>query len=230
MVNKNILNVKVKGLPAKNYYYINTNELIKYLSNVRPSPNNFLDQDLRDVKDLTLENNRQIIINNNKENNNNYIYSRKDDTDNELELKKQKEEHLLKENIICIIDYLNATANTKYKYTTKGTIKLIKAKFNEGYVLDDFYDVIDKKWADWKNSEWEKYMRPETLFGNKFESYLNGSKFTGKPKISYNCKPNFDNTAEHILPKPLANMTGEEKENFKNTQLAKDENGNFIKF
>ena len=44
---------------------------------------------------------------------------------------------------------------------------------NEGYILDDFIAVIDKKYDEWIGTEWEKYLCPETLFGTKFEKYLN---------------------------------------------------------
>lgn len=143
---------------------------------------------------------------------------------------KSNQEKILAANVKCIIDYLNETAGTKYKYTTKWTIKLIKARFNDGYSLDDFYDVIDNKWKDWKNTEWQKYIRPETLFGSKFENYLNGKVFNGKAKASYSSKPNFDNTADRKLPKAVSSMTKEERKNFEENELAKDENGNFIKF
>ena len=72
-----------------------------------------------------------------------------------------------------IIDYLNNKLGTHYKVETKKTRDLIKARFNDGFKLEDFIIVIDKKFEDWKNSEQAKYLRPETLFGNKFESYLN---------------------------------------------------------
>ena len=72
-----------------------------------------------------------------------------------------------------IIDYLNLKANTNYKYTTSKTQTLIKARYNEGFIIDDFKRVIDNKTSEWKNTEMEKYLRPETLFGTKFESYLN---------------------------------------------------------
>ena len=39
--------------------------------------------------------------------------------------------------------------------------------------IDDFKTVIDKKADDWIGTDMEKYLRPETLFGTKFESYLN---------------------------------------------------------
>ena len=47
------------------------------------------------------------------------------------------------------------------------------ARLNEGYSLDDFKQVIEKKVNEWKGTEMEKYLRPETLFGTKFENYLN---------------------------------------------------------
>lgn len=162
--------------------------------------------------------------------------------ENETESKKEKlklidndninkeEEKILKENIKCIIDYLNESIGSKYKYNNKTTIKLIKARFKDGYKLDDFYDVIDKKVKDWFNSEMQKYLRPETLFGNKFENYLNQKTFAGKSKFSYSSKPTFDNTANHDVPKGIASMTEEEKEDFIENELAKDENGNFLKF
>ena len=72
-----------------------------------------------------------------------------------------------------IIDYLNNKANTKYKYTSDKTRKYIHARLGEGFTIEDFKTVIDKKCAEWLNTEWEKFLRPETLFGTKFEGYLN---------------------------------------------------------
>lgn len=72
-----------------------------------------------------------------------------------------------------IIDYLNTKANTRYKYTSDKYRKSVHARVEEGFVLNDFMEVIDKKCAEWIGTEWEKFLRPETLFGTKFESYLN---------------------------------------------------------
>ena len=72
-----------------------------------------------------------------------------------------------------IIDYLNEKANTRYRSSSQKTKTLIHARFNEGFNLDDFKTVIDKKCKEWKGSDMEKYLRPETLFGTKFESYKN---------------------------------------------------------
>ena len=72
-----------------------------------------------------------------------------------------------------IIDYLNISANTHYRHNIKKTQSLINARLNENFTLDDFKKVIDNKVSEWKNTKMEKYLRPETLFGTKFESYLN---------------------------------------------------------
>lgn len=85
-----------------------------------------------------------------------------------------------------IVSYLNEKAGTNYKPTTKKTQALIKARFSEKFTLEDFKAVIDIKAAEWLGTEMQKYLRPETLFGTKFESYLN-QKSAGKaePQPSY---------------------------------------------
>ena len=93
-----------------------------------------------------------------------------------------------------IIEYLNKKVGTNYKYNTSSTVAKIKARLNEGYKLDDFIVVIDKKVNEWKGTDLEKYLRPETLFGTKFESYLNQKEIKAKTpdwfnKESQNTKP-----------------------------------------
>ncbi|WP_314209514.1 conserved phage C-terminal domain-containing protein [Vagococcus salmoninarum] len=73
-----------------------------------------------------------------------------------------------------IIDYLNDKAGTKYRSSSKDTQKHIKARFNNGFTLEDFKTVIDNKVFEWgNNSKMSVYLRPKTLFGTKFEDYLN---------------------------------------------------------
>ena len=73
-----------------------------------------------------------------------------------------------------VIKYLNAKAGTNYRATNKATQRLIKARFNEGMTTKDFKKVIDNKCNDWlKDPKMCEYLRPATLFGSKFESYLN---------------------------------------------------------
>lgn len=72
-----------------------------------------------------------------------------------------------------IIAYLNETVGTAYK-PTSGYIKpLIHARLAEGFTVSDFKTVIWKKAREWKGTDMEKYIRPQTLFGTKFEAYLN---------------------------------------------------------
>lgn len=72
-----------------------------------------------------------------------------------------------------IIDYLNKKVDTKYRSTSKKTKSLIAARLNEGFTEEDFYKVIDNKTNEWLGTSMQQYLRPETLFGTKFEGYLN---------------------------------------------------------
>lgn len=72
-----------------------------------------------------------------------------------------------------IVDYLNAKAGTQYKASCKDTKAKIDARLAENFTVTDFETVIDKKCEEWRGTEWEKFLRPLTLFGPKFESYLN---------------------------------------------------------
>ena len=89
--------------------------------------------------------------------------------DSDIDLDKEKEIY------ISIVEYLNQKAGTHYKHTTQKTRTCIHARLKEGFTLDNFKTVIDKKVAEWKGTEMEQYLRPETLFGTKFEGYLNAN-------------------------------------------------------
>ena len=76
-----------------------------------------------------------------------------------------------------IIDYLNQKAGKSFKHSAAGNKKVIKARWNEGYKLDQFKRVVDNKCQDWLNDEkMSQYLQPSTLFGNKFDQYLNQRK------------------------------------------------------
>lgn len=83
-----------------------------------------------------------------------------------------------------VIDYLNSKTGKSYKSTTRKTQSLIKARIDEGFNEEEFFKVIDNKVSEWKGTEYEKYLRPETLFGNKFEGYLNQDFGAGTKEIS----------------------------------------------
>jgi len=92
-------------------------------------------------------------------------------------------------NFAKIIKHLNKKAGTKYRLGER-TKTLLGARLKE-YSFEDILNVIDKKYDEWKNSEMEKYLRPETLFNaTKFESYYN-------QKIIKPTKPNTDVAYDH---------------------------------
>lgn len=83
-----------------------------------------------------------------------------------------------------IIGYLNKKLDTHYRQSSAKAKRHIDARLKEGYTLDDFIRVIDNKISDWANDQrMAKYLRPETLFGSKFDSYLN-EKQAAQPLIT----------------------------------------------
>ena len=116
-----------------------------------------------------------------------------------------KEEDKEKDNNIYvpykeIITYLNEKTGKKLRWDVKSNEKEIKARFNEGYTLDDFKTVIDKKYHEWGRKPTKEelqrgvndmriYLRPKTLFGSNFDVYLNQEqteKMPAKPPVSRN--------------------------------------------
>lgn len=83
-----------------------------------------------------------------------------------------------------IVAYLNERAGVNFKATADKTVSLISARINEGYSVEDFKKVIDNKVAEWKDDhEMARFIRPMTLFGTKFESYLNQKTPPEKNKL-----------------------------------------------
>lgn len=91
-----------------------------------------------------------------------------------------------------IIDYLNKKTGKRYSAQNHETRKHIHARITEGRTLGDFKHVIDVKCAEWKGTNFEKFLRPKTLFGTKFEGYLNQSPAASAPKKA----PESDNAAK----------------------------------
>lgn len=88
----------------------------------------------------------------------------KDYSTKEINIKKDTED---------IINYLNEKVNARYRADNISTSKLISIRLKEKYSVDDFKQVIDKKAKEWIGTTWEQYLTPQTLFGNKFDQYLN---------------------------------------------------------
>ena len=103
---------------------------------------------------------------------------------NAIEEEKEEEKEIDINIYSRVIDYLNKKANTKYRATTKKTKDLMKARLNEGFIEEDFIKVIDNKVGEWINTDMEKYLRPETLFGTKFEGYLNQQESANNGKYN----------------------------------------------
>ncbi|MFZ7646575.1 phage replisome organizer N-terminal domain-containing protein [Staphylococcus saprophyticus] len=104
----------------------------------------------------------------------------------EEELELEEEVNTLSSNSTVypyknVIDYLNQKTGKHYKATTRKTKDLIKARCNEKFNEQDFKTVIDNKVTEWQGTNMEKYLRPETLFGTKFESYLNQEVNNNEP-------------------------------------------------
>lgn len=91
-----------------------------------------------------------------------------------------------------IIAYLNQITGSKYKLATS-TLSKINARMKEGYKLDDFKRVIDLKSKEWTGTKFEAYLRPETLFSTKFESYVN-QKETARPMTKVEQMAGYDFT------------------------------------
>lgn len=71
-----------------------------------------------------------------------------------------------------MVEYLNKKAFKYYQPDSKKTVSLIKQRLNEGYIIEDFYKVIDNKTTEWIGTDYEDYLRPITLFSDNFENYL----------------------------------------------------------
>ena len=123
---------------------------------------------------------KQQLFNNNATNKSEQLQRVEELDNSNLTTKQQQSNNTTKKkekdnnNIYSlVIDYLNRKASTNYRATTKNTQSFINARVREGYTVEDFKKVIDSKSKDWLNTDFEKYLRPATLFGAKFENYLN---------------------------------------------------------
>ena len=106
----------------------------------------------------------------------------------QADIEEDKERDKEKELYSSIVAYLNEKAGTKFRASSDRTQSLIRARLAEGFTLEDFRTVIDKKCADWVNTDYQQYLRPITLFDKtKFENYLNakvGAKKASVPTTS----------------------------------------------
>lgn len=98
----------------------------------------------------------------------------------EVEVEVEVEREI--EAIVCA---LNQITGSSYRPKTKSTRKFILARLNEKYTIDDFKKVITVKFIEWgADQKMKNYLRPETLFGNRFESYLQQTVIKHEPIIT----------------------------------------------
>ena len=96
------------------------------------------------------------------------------------EREREEEKRLIHE----IILYLNSKLGTRYQATADYINKHIRARLAEGFTVEDFKTVIDKKHREWSGTEMAKFLRPETLFGTKFMTYLNQPDIPDVPRTA----------------------------------------------
>ena len=111
--------------------------------------------------------------------------------DNTLMSGKPDDAQTAPAEVAQIIDTLNLVLGTHYKSTTPKTVKLIHDRLKEGFTVSDFEIVIRKMFRVWTGTEYEKFLRPETLFGTKFESYLNRTDTTDREIEAEKSKDSF---------------------------------------
>lgn len=107
------------------------------------------------------------------------------------------------DDIKVIVEYLNNKIGAHYKPNSKKMKELIRARMNEGYTVEDFKTVIDKKFKSWGNDpKMSLYLRPSTLFSTRFAEYLNEYQAEDMKKL--NCKPTFD--IEQVMKDAMNNF------------------------
>ena len=108
--------------------------------------------------------------------------------DNENDNEKEKEKDIYTPqtphaDVAQVVEYMNSVCGSHYRANTAHTAKHIRARLNDGFTVEDCKRVVDIKFREWGDDEkMARYLRPETLFGGKFESYLNqreGEKLNG---------------------------------------------------
>lgn len=112
-----------------------------------------------------------------------------------------------------IVTFLNSTVGSNYKSTTGKTRKLIAARLAEGFTADDFKAVITKKAKEWKDTDMAQYLRPETLFGTKFEGYLNQPEVKNNRRSPISRAEQERQEAINVVNELIAEYEEEERQN-----------------
>ena len=143
---------------------------LEKISNIIEKNSNNNSENLNESIEKSSNNN----IDNNIDNNINSV----DESSENIFIKKENTS-----NAKEILTYFNNVCGTHFKLIDRN-LKHISGRLSEGFTVDDFKKVIDIKWLDWGKRPYKfhngsmsnNFLRPQTLFGNKFENYLNEAK------------------------------------------------------
>lgn len=135
---------------------------------------------------------------------------REKDRDKDRNKDRDKERDRDTENIIS---FLNSTTGSKYKASTDKTRRLIAARIAEGFTVDDFKTVITKKAKEWQGTDMAQYLRPETLFGTKFEGYLNQPEVRNNRRSPLSRAGQERQEAINVVNELIAEYEEEERQN-----------------
>ena len=108
--------------------------------------------------------------------------------------------------IESIVDYLNLKCGTNYKSDNPETRQLIRARLSEKYSFEDFRTVVDKKVNDWIGTDYAKYLRPQTLFGKNFDTYLNQPVATNQDEVDKWETASGSKTADNVKREEFASF------------------------
>ena len=81
-----------------------------------------------------------------------------------------------RQRIVSVIDHLNAKVGKRFNPDNEDIKIILQGIFDSGHTVEDCKAVVDKKCAEWIGTEWQKFLRPSTLFGDKFAGYLESTK------------------------------------------------------
>lgn len=112
-----------------------------------------------------------------------------------------------------IVNFLNSVTGSNYRSTTDKTRKLIAARLAEGFTVDDFKTVITKKAKEWQGTDMAQYLRPETLFGTKFEGYLNQPEVRNNRRSPISRAEQERQEAINVVNELIAEYEEEERQN-----------------
>lgn len=188
LVEAGFVSIEKKGLPAKNHYTVNEDAVAKFFCGdvergdmitadcSDKSLHNDSDQSLQNATTTDCKTQRPYICSKNEEvitssKNEEYIVRKQASAQRPAPSRPLNEEE--RESVERVVAALNEATGSRYRSTSATTLRHLLARLREGFTVEDCKEVIRKKSEEWGGTDMAKYLRPETLFGSKFEGYLN---------------------------------------------------------